>query len=95
MSSSIKDIGEFWTPKWKGVFSFRATTIAKAFFINSVVLGVTVALTSIVGSLFTDDKFTFWKVLPQILTAMATAWLTYMTFHFFIGSGGGMLAASN
>jgi hypothetical protein len=83
---------------FKPLISFRGTTMAKAFLLNAVLIGITTALTIEVRR--TLDKHRYTKDFPDkphkiIATATASViigLLSYTLLRFIFGTGGGMLA---
>ena len=83
---------------FKPLINFRGTTIARAFVLNAILVGITTALTIEVRRIIQHHKYT--KELPDrphkvMATAFASflfALIAYVTARILFGSGGGMLA---
>lgn len=83
----------FFSPGYQPVFrGLIADTYKRAFIINALVIGFTVALTAFMGGAISGDPLLWKKVVPQVLTAVATAWISFVFFRWLTGFGGGMLA---
>jgi hypothetical protein len=84
--------------KFKPLISFRGTTMARAFLLNAVLIGITTALTIEVRKVIGEHQYT--KVFPDrphkiIATATASILIglfAYITMRILFGSGGSMLA---
>ena len=87
--------------KFKPLINFRGTTIARAFFINALLIAITTALTIEVRRIIQHHKYT--KELPDrphkvVVTALASliiGLIAYYGARVIFGIGGGMLAPSN
>jgi len=85
---------------FKPPFPFRSTTIARAFIINAILVGLTTALTIEVRR--TLDQSNYTKDFPDrphklIFTALASIFIglsSYILLRALFGSGGGMLTTS-
>jgi len=83
---------------FKPLLSFRGTTIARAFILNAILIGITTALTIEVRRTVSENRYT--KDFPDIPhKALATAFASiligltaYLILRILFGSGGGMLA---
>ncbi len=85
--------GGFFSTSYRPVLpGLIADTYKRAFIINALVIGFTVALTAFMGGVISGDPLLWRKVVPQVLTAVATAWVSFVFFRWLTGFGGGMLA---
>ena len=83
---------------FRPLFSVRATTMMRAFFLNALLIGVTTAFTIEVRRIFNENKYT--KDLPDrphklaatTVVSIAIGFISYMTLRWLFGFGGGMLA---
>ena len=83
---------------FKPLINFRGTTIARAFIINSILIGISTALTIEVRRIIQNNKYTKdfpdrpHKVVITALISMFVSLILYIILRSIIGSGGGMLA---
>ena len=83
---------------FKPLLPFRGTTIARAFILNAILIGITTALTIEVRRTVNENRYT--KDFPDvphkiIATAIASILIgltAYILLRFIFGTGGGMLA---
>jgi hypothetical protein len=85
---------------FKPLMNFRGTTMARAFFINALLIAITTALTIEVRRIIQHHKYT--KEMPDrphkvLVTATASLLFTLTAYYIarvLFGVGGGMLAPS-
>ena len=83
---------------FKPLLSFRGTTIARAFLLNAILIGITTALTIEVRRTVNENRYTkdFPDVPHKVLATAFASTLIGLTAYIFLrilfGSGGGMLA---
>jgi len=76
------------------LIDYRAVTIPRAFFLNALALGLSIALTAFVGDALRDSDSKL-PVLPvQILVSSTCLYMTFWLLHWTFGYGGGQLAAA-
>ena len=83
---------------FKPLLSYRGTTIARAFLLNAILIGVTTAFTIEVRRTVNESRYT--KDFPDIphkvlATAFASTLIgltAYILLRILFGTGGGMLA---
>ena len=71
------------------LIDFRAVTIPRAFFLNALSLGLSIALTAFVGDLLKDKTA---KLPLQILVSSGCLYVSFWLLHWTFGYGGGQLA---
>ena len=84
--------------RFKPLINFRGTTIARAFILNAILIGITTALTIEVRRTVDESRYT--KDFPDIphkvlVTAFASILIgltAYIVLRIIFGAGGGMLA---
>ena len=83
---------------FKPLLSFRGTTIARAFLLNAILIGITTALTIEVRRTINENWYTKdlpdvpHKVLATALASILIGLTSYVLLRILFGSGGGMLA---
>jgi hypothetical protein len=83
---------------FKPLLPFRGTTIARAFLLNAILIGITTALTIEVRRTVNENRYTKdfpdrpHKVLATALASILIGLLAYILLRFLFGTGGGMLA---
>ena len=70
---------------------WKATTIPRAFALNALALGISIALTAFVGDLV-GDKEKGKKLAVQVMVSSACLYVTFWLMHITFGYGGGQLA---
>jgi hypothetical protein len=84
--------------RFKPLINFRGTTIARAFLLNAVLVGVTTALTIEVRRIVDENRFTRdfpdrpHKVFGTTIASILIGLSAYTMLRFILGAGGGMLA---
>jgi len=73
------------------LFEWKATTVARAFALNSIALGISIALTYFVADLLRDAGAGS-RLLLQMLASSVSLYITFWAMHFVFGYGGGQLA---
>jgi len=83
---------------FKPLINFRGTTIARAFILNAILIGITTALTIEVRRTVNENRYTKdfpdipHKVLATALASILIGLLAYICLRLIFGAGGGMLA---
>jgi len=83
---------------FKPLLSFRGTTIARAFILNAILIGITTALTIEVRRTVSENRYTKdfpdipHKVLATAFASILIGLTAYLILRILFGSGGGMLA---
>jgi len=84
--------------KFKPLLPFRGTTIARAFILNAILIGITTALTIEVRRTVNENRYTKdfpdvpHKVLATALASILIGLTAYIVLRIIFGAGGGMLA---
>jgi len=84
--------------KFKPLIPFRGTTMAKAFLLNAILIGVTTALTIEVRKIINEHQYTKdfpdrpHKVIATALASILIGLSAYTVMRILFGSGGSMLA---
>jgi len=85
---------------FKPLLSFRGTTIARAFLLNAILIGITTALTIEVRRTIDDSEYTKdfpdrpHKVVATAIASILIGFSSYIFLRVLLGTGGGMLAPS-
>jgi hypothetical protein len=83
---------------FKPLINFRGTTIARAFLLNAILIGITTALTIEVRRTVNENHYTKdfpdrpHKVLATALASILIGLIAYIFLRLIFGAGGGMLA---
>ncbi len=83
---------------FKPLLSFRGTTIARAFLLNAILIGITTALTIEVRRTVNENRYTKdfpdvpHKVLATAFASILIGLIAYIVLRIIFGAGGGMLA---
>ena len=83
---------------FKPLLSFRGTTIARAFLLNAILIGITTALTIEVRRTVNENRYIKdfpdvpHKVLATAFASILIGLTAYLSLRILFGSGGGMLA---
>ena len=101
-SSPSRDYTKFFSSPllmgFKPLLSFRGTTIARAFLLNAILIGITTALTIEVRRTVNENRYTKdfpdvpHKVLATAFASILIGLTAYLSLRILFGSGGGMLA---
>jgi hypothetical protein len=84
--------------RFKPLINFRGTTIARAFLLNAILIGITTAFTIEVRRTVNESRYTKdfpdvpHKVLATALASILIGLTSYVFLRILFGSGGGMLA---
>ena len=82
---------------FKGLIEFRGTTIMKAFFINSIIVGIVAALTIEARKKLNEDRFKtllpqeYHKVLATMVISTVVGIITLILMRFLFGTYAGTL----
>ena len=74
------------------LIEYRATTIPRAFFLNALSLGLSIALSAFAADLI-DPSMHGRRLLLQVLVSSVSLYATFWVLRLLFGYGGGMLAA--
>ena len=83
---------------FKPLINFRGTTIARAFVLNAILVGITTALTIEVRKIVDENRYTKdfpdrpHKVLATAIASIMIGLTAYILLRIIFGAGGGMLA---
>ena len=83
---------------FKPLLPFRGTTIARAFLLNAILIGITTALTIEVRRTVNENRYTKdfpdvpHKVLATAFASILIGLIAYIVLRIIFGAGGGMLA---
>ena len=84
--------------KFKPIIPFRGTTIARAFLLNAILIGITTALTIEVRRVISEHRYTKdfpdrpHKVIATAIASILIGFSAYIVMRTLFGAGGGMLA---
>ena len=87
--------------RFKPLINFRGTTIARAFLLNAILIGITTAFTIEVRRTVDENRYTKdfpdvpHKVLATAVASTIIGLTAYTLLRFIFGAGGGMLAPKN
>ena len=84
--------------KFRPLISFRGTTMARAFLLNAILIGITTALTIEVRKIVDENRYTKdfpdrpHKVVAVAIISILIGLCGYLFLRAVFGAGGGMLA---